>query len=142
MFHLLWFIHISGIILWLGGLSTAGALLFFMRRESDAMKKQTFPILIRQMTRVTHIGAGLLLLGGIPLLFLLKHATRSSFWVQYMGGVGIVVVLISLFVLSTLGKEFQTSDGKMETTVKLYARWLSSVLILSLSILVIVSFKL
>jgi putative copper export protein len=141
MFHLLWFIHILGIVLWLGGLATVGLLLFFMRREPDSVKLQVLPLIIRNITRITHIGAGLLLIGGIPMLFMIQNARLSQFWVQYMGGVGILVILISLFMLSASSKEITPSGSDIALALKSYLRWLYPILVLSLSVLVVVAFK-
>ncbi|SHK70284.1 hypothetical protein [Alicyclobacillus tolerans] len=142
MSHLFFFFHIVGIILWLGGLATIGLLLFFMRRESNTIKSQVLPVVVRNITRITHIGAGFLLLGGVPLLFLIPHDKLSQFWVQYMGGVGILVVLISLFMLTNTSKEITVSGANTSRALRAYLQWLFVILLLSLSVLVVVIFKL
>lgn len=143
MYHLFWFLHIFGIVLWFGSLLTVGFLLMTMRRKPESEKFHILPSVVRGVTRLSHIGAAFLLIGGIPMLFMIRHTKMAEFWVQYMAGLGIIIVLLSMFMLSAVSKDMVgTADGAMvRRSLRLYGRWLSFILLLTLSILVVVAFK-
>lgn len=142
MYHFLWLIHIVGIILWLGGLSTAGLLLVFTRRESNAARSTVVPIVLRGVTPITHTGAALVLIGGIPMLFMLQHSKLSQFWIQYMGGVGVIVIVLGAIMLTVTSRKITKSNASdIGAALKVYLRWLYVIVLLTLSVLVVVAFK-
>lgn len=146
LMHLFWFIHLFGIVMWFGGLVTGGLLLIYIRREVQGDVAQGIPLILRFVTRIVRIGAVFLLVGGISMLFLISHAKLSSVWVQYMFGVGLLVVLTSLFMPSS-GRQTKSTDkgssmAEVDSAVQSYSRWLYPIFVVALSVLTVVSFKL
>jgi drug/metabolite transporter (DMT)-like permease len=144
VYHLLWFLHITGVVLWVGGLATTAVLLLGARRQSEVIRNHVVPFVTRYVTRGTHLGAALVLIGGIPMLWLIPHHTLTQFWIQYMGGVGILAVILSFFMFTETNRTLRKSDVDSAAVVKAahtYMRWLAILLLLSLSVLVVVAFK-
>jgi Trk-type K+ transport system membrane component len=160
MHHFWWLFHIIGICFWLGG--TATVALAWSRAQKAATTANRanslstrlgadggLPLLIRLANQSGHIGAGLTAITGTVLSFLVEPKIKLAYvWLTYMQGMGVVVFVFSVFVLTRRGKQLlrhlNTETASVEETVRLatiYHRWLWTIVLLLLSILVFAAFK-
>ncbi len=67
--------------------------------------------MVRVVTRTSHLGAGLAAIGGTLLSLLVRPKSElGSFWLATMQGLGVVAFIISVFVLTRLGKQLPEAD--------------------------------
>ncbi|MCY0887751.1 MAG: hypothetical protein OWQ59_04760 [Alicyclobacillaceae bacterium] len=160
MHHFWWLLHILGICFWLGG--TATVALAWSRaqkavttpkgadsRSTRLSSANELPLLIRLANQSGHLGAGLTAITGTVLSFLVEPKIKLAYvWLTYMQGMGVVVFVFSVFVLTRRGKQLMqhltTETASVEETARLatiYHRWLWTIVLLLLSILVFAAFK-
>ncbi|QSO46836.1 hypothetical protein [Alicyclobacillus mengziensis] len=149
MYHFWWLIHVCGIALWFGGIAT-GVLMWpskksFVPQERDTVDVRT---MVRVITRTSHLGAGLTAVGGLLLSLLVQpKSVLGSLWLTTMQGLGVVAFIVSVFVLTRMGKRLlQHADhAEMNAAVthqfRIYYAWLVIVFILLLVSLIMGAFK-
>ncbi len=99
--------------------------------------------MVRVVTRASHLGAGLAAIGGTLLSLLVRPKSElGSFWLATMQGLGVVAFIISVFVLTRLGKRLPEAD-RMGTNhgSSRYYFWLVIVFVLLLMCLVLGAFR-
>ncbi len=152
---LLWFIHLLGIALWLGP-TTGGLLLLWPNgrqrdqgRDRKRDRKPPARIDVRTcvvlLTRTTHIGAGLAALGGTGLSLIEQPKSNLGlFWLASMQGFGVIAFVLSVFVLTRIGKKITRMEPNSEAerrVVRAYRNWLSVVWLLLMLSLILAAFK-
>lgn len=142
---LLWLIHLVGICLWFGS-ATAALVVWptpksLRRRPTNSVDIRTLIVLL---TRAGHVGAGLTALGGTLLsLYVQPKSDLGEFWLTGMQGLGVVAFIVSIFVLTRLGKRIvqdELTSGDAELTQR-YRVWLLVVFWILLISLVLAAFK-
>ncbi len=139
-----WLIHILGISLWLG--VTAGVLIVWPSRKALTAPSST-PLNVRTlvalMTSVGHIGAGLTALAGVVLSFMEQPKSElSTVWLETMQGLGAIAFILSVIVLTRVGKRLIRSEASsVAATAGRYRLWLSIVVVLLLICLIMAAFK-
>ena len=147
MYGLMFFIHLAGLAAWFGVTLMGVLMLLSIRRklaESDmASVAQT---IIRNMDRVTHPSAFLVLASGV---YMIMQFDRNGMplWLTFMERAGGMVILLFIIILSILGvrlkKKLAQSDGTAAAkSIGAYVAWTLIFLLCILAVILVVSLKL
>lgn len=149
MYHFWWLIHVCGIALWFGGITT-GVLMWPSKKSYVSQQRDTVDVrtMVFVITRTSHLGAGLTAVAGVLLSLLVQpKSVLGSVWLTTMQGLGAVAFIVSVFVLTRLGKQLLKQADHAETNAavthqfRIYYVWIVVVFILLLVSLIMGAFK-
>ncbi|MCY9589807.1 hypothetical protein PC41400_16440 [Paenibacillus chitinolyticus] len=146
MFGWMLFLHITGLLGWLGALLGILVTMLLLRKQlgtSDAnsLAGKT----IRVFGRIAHPSSILVLLSGVYLILQMGIGTDKPLWLQVMEKGGGTIILLAVIFTSVLGskmnKRLNSSGG---TSVRLtgYLSTVGAFMFLIVSVVLVVSLKL
>lgn len=149
MHHFLWFVHILGVVLWLG--VSAGLLIVWpscaslrASLEEPSNRRLDLRTLITLHTRTGHIGAGLTAVAGVTLSFMEQPKSElGTLWLTSMQGLGAVAFIISVIIVARTGKRIVLADESAAIIAAAghFRLWLTLTVLLLLICLLMAAFK-
>lgn len=147
MYGWMFFIHLAGLAAWFG-VTLMGLLMLLSVRGKLAESSYTSVAesIIRNINRVTHPAAFLVLLSGV-IMIMQWNRDGMPFWLSFMERGGGMVIILFMIVLSILGarlrKKLANSDATSAAkSIGTYSLWTAIFLILILIVTLVVSLKL
>ncbi|NOU97025.1 hypothetical protein GC093_27935 [Paenibacillus sp. LMG 31456] len=146
MFGTLLFLHLTGLIIWLGALFAIVVMLFMLRKqlgsqEPNKMAKR----IIRSFSMFAHPSAVIVLISGVIMIIQMGMGSGKPIWLNVMEKGGGTIILLALILTGILGskikKRLSTAEQPQQVKLSGYLVSLSSMIVLALSVVLIVSLK-
>lgn len=147
MFNFMLFVHLTGLIAWLGALLAIIIMLGMLKQqlasqESGVLAKRV----IRTFSMLAHPGAVLVLISGVYMIVQMGMGTEKPLWLQVMEKGGGTVILLALILTGILGSKVKKRLGAaagitQQPPIKGYLLSMSAILIMTLGIMLVVSLK-
>lgn len=140
MFGILLFFHLTSLAVWLGSMLISALLLKSFKNSDKANSSEFIKQLTKYISMLTHPSSFLILVTGIWMLILQAGDDANQFWLQYMQGLGTLLVIGFIVMISIYSRKLSkglTSPQKGSTTVGLSA-YINTLLITSLLIISII----
>lgn len=153
MYEFFTFLHIIGFIVWLGLLIAMAIILPMLKEQLNTEGGQKIVLkVIRSFNATTHLSAILVLISGIYRVVQMNFGdVAKPFWLLYMEMGGGMIVLLGIIVLTILGRRVTqplsskrvTPDvAEVEKRLSVYINAVLLVMLLILSVVLVVSFRL
>lgn len=117
MFGFLLFLHLSGMAVWLGSLIAVGIMLIMLGRQLHSEESR---VLVRKIVKafnlLTHPSSFIVLLSGGLMIMKMGLGDDKPFWMVYMERGGGMIILLSIVVLSILGRKMLKKLSAASTT--------------------------
>ncbi len=110
MYGVLLFLHVAGVVLWLGSVVMAVMLLSALKKDLQSPKAAELSgKTIKLLNRVTHPTAFIVLLSGVFMLMTdtwgMANHSSFPFWIIFMEQAGAIVILAFIIAVSIIGKK-------------------------------------
>ncbi|MEO3946781.1 hypothetical protein [Gorillibacterium sp. CAU 1737] len=143
------FLHFIGLSVWLGSLVMVAVLLAMLKKQSGEGEERVVRLIIRVFNILSHPGAFLVLISGFAMMGMNSGSGDKGmpFWLTYMRDVGTTIIVLSMIVLSILGRKVinkKPEPGEPAVRKDKLATFLTVEMViigLLLSVLLIVSFR-
>jgi len=152
MYGFFTFLHMMGFIIWLGLLIALGIILPVLKEQLDTEVGQKIVLkIIRTFNNMTHLSAVIVLISGIYRVVQMNYGSTKPFWLNYMEMAGGMIVLLGILLLAFLGRRVTKplSSKKVAPDIDVVGKRLSLyvtavvlVMMLVLSVVIVVSFRL
>lgn len=147
MYEWMFFVHLAGLAAWFGvTLMGAMMLLSVKGKIADSGATSAAVSTIKNMNRVTHLAAVLVLVSG---LYMILQWNRDSmpFWLRFMEQAGGMTVLLFIIVLAIMGSKLKKNLSQGDATsaakrINVYTAWTFVFLVCILAVILVVSLKL
>lgn len=145
MFGLWLFLHITSISIWLGSIVAVAFMLMMIRnhkgKDTNALVRNT----VKVFNRLSHPSSFIVLITGVAMLIQQSAFKDQPLWLKYMQDLGTLVILVSIAVLSILGKKLtkRLADGSQQGAPAIggFLNWLWIFAILILSVIFVVAYR-
>ncbi|ASS75039.1 hypothetical protein CIG75_08605 [Tumebacillus algifaecis] len=108
MYEWLFFLHLTSLALWLGGLVMVSVLLLMINRSAGEAVKAQISVYLKLTNRLLHPSALVVLLsGGVMIQQMGIERSMKPFWLLFMEQWGGMVVLLSTIVLGLVGRRLK-----------------------------------
>ncbi|MBO8170264.1 MAG: hypothetical protein H0Z33_00055 [Bacillaceae bacterium] len=146
MYSLLYFFHISGLVIWLGSLIALGFLLMILKGRLVAGDNPFVASTLNLIKWLSNPGALVVLITGVMMLVQMGMAGGDKpFWLSFMEQAGGMVILLSIILLTLLSRRImkRLTGGKSSSLPSLtgYLTVIGLTVLMSLSVVLVVSFK-
>ncbi|MGE6226372.1 hypothetical protein [Paenibacillus chitinolyticus] len=146
MFGLMIFLHISGLLGWLGALLGILVTMLLLRKQlgtpdANSLTGKT----IRVFGRIAHPSSILVLLSGVYLILQMGIGTEKPLWLQVMEKGGGTIILLAVIFTAVLGSKLNkrlNSAGGNSVRLTGYLSMVGVFMFLIVSVVLVVSLKL
>jgi len=146
MFGLMIFLHISGLLGWLGALLGILVTMLLLRKQlgtpdANSLAGKT----IRVFGRIAHPSSILVLLSGVYLILQMGIGTEKPLWLQVMEKGGGTIILLAVIFTAVLGSKLNkrlNSAGGNSVRLTGYLSTVGVFMFLIVSVVLVVSLKL
>jgi putative copper export protein len=108
MYSTLFFLHISSLSIWLGGMVTLSMLLYVIRTNEWLSVQSTVATCLKVVNRVLVPSAYVLLItGGVMMMQMGLKPGQKPFWLMFMEQTGGLVILASTIAMALLGRKIR-----------------------------------
>ncbi len=145
MYGVLLFLHIAGVVLWLGSVVMAVILLSTLKKDLQSPNiAELSTKTIKLLNRVTHPTAFLVLLTGIFMLMSdtwgMANHNSFPFWITFMEQAGAITILAFIIAVSIIGKKAtkRLAAGEYAQALKSINTFILTALILAIAAFVVI----
>ncbi|MEY9093887.1 hypothetical protein [Paenibacillus sp. RC84] len=146
MFGLMLFLHITGLLGWLGALLGILVTMLLLRKQlgtpdANSLAGKT----IRVFGRIAHPSSILVLLSGVYLILQMGLGSGKPFWLQVMEKGGGMIILLAVIFTAVLGSKMNkrlNSAGGTSVRLTGYLSMVGVFMFLIVSVILVVSLKL
>lgn len=146
MFGFMLFLHLAGLVTWLGSLFAIVIMLTMLNKQLGSLESNTLAQrVIRTFSRFAHPSAVFVLISGVLMIIQLGMGSGKPLWMEVMEKGGGTIILLGLIFTGILGskvKKHLSIPGEAQR-IKLsgYMFAMSTVILLTLSVVLVVSLK-
>lgn len=147
MFGFLLFLHLTGLMVWLGALLAVVVILPMLYKQSAASTAHANPLacrIIRVFGMLAHPAAAIVLLSGVTMIIDMDLGQDKPLWLEIMEKGGGTVVLLSLAWTGILGRKARKrliAAAGQAVTLSGYRTASACMMVLIVSIVLVVSLK-
>jgi len=146
------FLHLSGLAIWVGSMVMVAFMLTAIRRQpAMAGASVMVPRMLRTFNVLTHPSAFIVLISGVVMIIDMGFlGQQKPFWLSFMEQGGGMVILLSIILLSIMGKrvvkryagEAAAADPGKVKGEKGYLNAMIAMIVLVLAVVLVVALKL
>ncbi|MEK3724087.1 hypothetical protein [Paenibacillus sp. FSL H8-0034] len=146
MFGFMLFLHLTGLVIWLGSLFAIVIMLIMLNKQLGSLESNTLAQrIIRTFSRFAHPSAVFVLISGVLMIIQMGMGPGKPLWLEVMEKGGGTIILLGLIFTGILGSKVKkrlSIPGETQP-IKLsgYMIAMSMVIVLTLSVVLVVSLK-
>ncbi|RKN84233.1 hypothetical protein [Paenibacillus ginsengarvi] len=146
MFGVYLFLHLTGLMIWLGALLAVVVMLVMMKKQlGEGASRLLANRIIRTFGLFAHPGAVVVLVSGVLMIIQMGLGSDKPLWLSLMEKGGGMIILLALVLTGILGKKARTRlNAASAGTVRLsgYIATNAGFIVLIVSLVLVVSLKL
>ncbi|MCU6798185.1 hypothetical protein OB236_39270 [Paenibacillus sp. WQ 127069] len=146
MFGFMLFLHLAGLVIWLGSLFAIMIMLIMLNKQLGSLESNTLAQrIIRTFSRFAHPSAVFVLISGILMIIQMGMGSGKPLWLEVMEKGGGTIILLGLIFTGILGskvkKRLSIPGEAHHVKLSGYMFAISTVIVLTLSVVLVVSIK-
>ncbi|MEK3917797.1 hypothetical protein [Paenibacillus sp. FSL H7-0331] len=146
MFGFMLFLHLAGLVIWLGSLFAIMIMLIMLNKQLGSLESNTLAQrIIRTFSRFAHPSAVFVLISGILMIIQMGMGSGKPLWLEVMEKGGGTIILLGLIFTGILGskvkKRLSIPGEAHHVKLSGYMFAISTVIVLTLSVVLVVSLK-